>query len=160
MKETKARVDDALSATRAAMAEGVISGGGVPLLRARSVLAELEAKAEGDRAVGIRLVHDALSAPLTQIADNAGVDGAEVVTTVLASDNPNFGFNARTKDYVDMLEAGIIDPVKVTRNALQAAGSIAGLVLTTETLIADDPEHKEDSDGGMPDMGGMGGMGF
>ncbi len=160
MKETKARVDDALSATRAAMAEGVISGGGVPLLRARSVLAELEAKAEGDRAVGIRLVHDALSAPLTQIADNAGVDGAEVVTTVLASDNPNYGFNARTKDYVDMLEAGIIDPVKVTRNALQAAGSIAGLVLTTETLIADDPEHKEDSDGGMPDMGGMGGMGF
>ncbi|MCH2348861.1 MAG: hypothetical protein MK233_02930, partial [Candidatus Poseidoniales archaeon] len=101
---------------------------------------------------------DALSAPLTQIAENAGVDGAEVVTTVLASDDPNFGFNARTNDYVDMLEAGIIDPVKVTRNALQAAGSIAGLVLTTETLIADDPEHK-DSGGGMPDMGGMGGMG-
>ena len=158
MKETKARVDDALSATRAAMAEGVIAGGGVPLLRARSILTELEANAEGDRAVGIRLVHDALSAPLIQIAENAGVDGAEVVTTVLASDDPNFGFNARTNDYVDMLEAGIIDPVKVTRNALQAAGSIAGLVLTTETLIADDPEHK-DSDGGMPDMGGMGGMG-
>ena len=158
MKETKARVDDALSATRAAMAEGVIAGGGVPLLRARSILTELESNSEGDRAVGIRLVHDALSAPLIQIAENAGVDGAEVVTTVLASDDPNFGFNARTNDYVDMLEAGIIDPVKVTRNALQAAGSIAGLVLTTETLIADDPEHK-DSDGGMPDMGGMGGMG-
>ena len=163
VKETKARVDDALNATRAAMAEGVVAGGGVTLLRAREVLKDLAASSEGDRAIGINLVYDALAAPTRQISDNAGADGDEVISKILESDEENFGYNARTGEYVDMIESGILDPAKVTRNALESAGSIAGLVLTTETLIADDPELKEAAPA-MPDMGGgmggMGGMGF
>ena len=157
VKETKARVDDALNATRAAMAEGVVAGGGVTLLRARECLKELAGSAEGDRAIGINLVYDALSAPTWQISANAGADGDEVIGIILSSDDENYGYNARTGEYVDMVEAGILDPAKVTRNALQSAGSIAGMVLTTETLIADDPEQKKDPPA-MPDMGGgMGG---
>ena len=163
VKETKARVDDALNATRAAMAEGVVAGGGVTLLRAREVLKGLAESADGDRAIGINLVYDALAAPTRQISQNAGVDGDEVIKKILTEDNENHGYNARTGEYVDMVEAGILDPAKVTRNALESAGSIAGLVLTTETLIADDPDQKEDVPA-MPDMGGgmggMGGMGF
>ena len=163
VKETKARVDDALNATRAAMAEGVVAGGGVTLLRAREVLKDLAKSADGDRAIGINLVYDALAAPTWQISQNAGVDGDEVIKQILSNDDENFGFNARTGEYVEMVEAGILDPAKVTRNALESAGSIAGLVLTTETLIADDPDQKEDAPA-MPDMGGgmggMGGMGF
>jgi chaperonin GroEL len=163
VKETKARVDDALNATRAAMAEGVVAGGGVTLLRTREALKPLSDAADGDRAIGISLVYDALASPTWQISQNAGVDGDEVIKRILEEDNDNFGFNARTGEYVDMMEAGILDPAKVTRNALQSAGSIAGLVLTTETLIADDPDQKEDAPA-MPDMGGgmggMGGMGF
>ena len=163
VKETKARVDDALNATRAAMAEGVVAGGGVTLLRAREVLKDLAASSEGDRAIGINLVYDALAAPTRQISANAGADGDEVISKILESDEENFGYNARTGEYVDMIESGILDPAKVTRNALESAGSIAGLVLTTETLIADDPELKEAAPA-MPDMGGgmggMGGMGF
>ncbi|MAK25347.1 MAG: chaperonin GroEL [Acidimicrobiaceae bacterium] len=163
VKETKARVDDALNATRAAMAEGVVAGGGVTLLRAREVLKDLASSAEGDRAIGINLVYDALSAPTRQISQNAGANGDDVIKKILASDDDNHGYNARTGDYVDMVKEGILDPAKVTRNALESAGSIAGLVLTTETLIADDPEQKEAAPA-MPDMGGgmggMGGMGF
>ena len=163
VKETKARVDDALNATRAAMAEGVVAGGGVTLLRAREVLKDLAAASEGDRAIGINLVYDALAAPTRQISANAGADGDEVISKILENDEENFGYNARTGEYVDMIEHGILDPAKVTRNALESAGSIAGLVLTTETLIADDPELKEAAPA-MPDMGGgmggMGGMGF
>ena len=163
VKETKARVDDALNATRAAMAEGVVAGGGVTLLRAREVLKDLAASSEGDRAIGINLVYDALAAPTRQISANAGADGDEVISKILENDDENFGYNARSGDYVDMIESGILDPAKVTRNALESAGSIAGLVLTTETLIADDPELKEAAPA-MPDMGGgmggMGGMGF
>ena len=163
VKETKARVDDALNATRAAMAEGVVAGGGVTLLRAREILKDLAASSEGDRAIGINLVYDALAAPTRQISANAGADGDEVISKILESDEENFGYNARTGEYVDMIESGILDPAKVTRNALESAGSIAGLVLTTETLIADDPELKEAAPA-MPDMGGgmggMGGMGF
>ena len=163
VKETKARVDDALNATRAAMAEGVVAGGGVTLLRAREVLKDLAASSEGDRAIGINLVYDALAAPTRQISANAGADGDEVISKILENDEENFGYNARTGEYVDMIEHGILDPAKVTRNALESAGSIAGLVLTTETLIADDPELKEAAPA-MPDMGGgmggMGGMGF
>ena len=163
VKETKARVDDALNATRAAMAEGVVAGGGVTLLRAREVLKDLAASSEGDRAIGINLVYDALAAPTRQISANAGADGDEVISKILENDDENFGYNARSGEYVDMIESGILDPAKVTRNALESAGSIAGLVLTTETLIADDPEVKEAAPA-MPDMGGgmggMGGMGF
>ena len=159
VKETKARVDDALNATRAAMAEGVVAGGGVTLLRAREVLKDLAASSEGDRAIGINLVYDALAAPTRQISANAGADGDEVISKILENDDENFGYNARSGEYVDMIESGILDPAKVTRNALESAGSIAGLVLTTETLIADDPELKEAAPA-MPDMGGgMGGMG-
>ena len=157
MKEKKARVDDALNATRAAMAEGVVVGGGVALLRARSVLDELKLSSSGDRAIGVGAVYDALSAPLRQISENAGQEGSVVVNNILSNDSPSYGYNARTNEYVDMLQAGVIDPVKVTRNALQSAGSIGGLVLTTETLVADEP--KPDSGPEMPDMGGMGGMG-
>ena len=163
VKETKARVDDALNATRAAMAEGVVAGGGVTLLRAREVLKDLAASSEGDRAIGINLVYDALAAPTRQISANAGADGDKVISKILENDDENFGYNARSGEYVDMIESGILDPAKVTRNALESAGSIAGLVLTTETLIADDPELKEAAPA-MPDMGGgmggMGGMGF
>ena len=163
VKETKARVDDALNATRAAMAEGVVAGGGVTLLRAREVLKDLAASSEGDRAIGFNLVYDALAAPTRQISANAGADGDEVISKILENDDENFGYNARSGEYVDMIESGILDPAKVTRNALESAGSIAGLVLTTETLIADDPELKEAAPA-MPDMGGgmggMGGMGF
>ena len=163
VKETKARVDDALNATRAAMAEGVVAGGGVTLLRAREVLKDLAASSEGDRAIGINLVYDALAAPTRQISANAGADGDEVISKILENDDENFGYNARSGEYVDMIESGILDPAKVTRNALESAGSIAGLVLTTETLSADDPELKEAAPA-MPDMGGgmggMGGMGF
>ena len=163
VKETKARVDDALNATRAAMAEGVVAGGGVTLLRAREVLKGLAESADGDRAIGINLVYEALAAPTRQISANAGADGDDVISKILANDDENFGYNARTGEYVNMVETGILDPAKVTRNALESAGSIAGLVLTTETLIADDPEQKEAAPA-MPDMGGgmggMGGMGF
>ena len=163
VKETKARVDDALNATRAAMAEGVVAGGGVTLLRAREVLKDLAASSEGDRAIGINLVYDALAAPTRQISANAGADGDEVISKILENDDENYGYNARSGEYVDMIDSGILDPAKVTRNALESAGSIAGLVLTTETLIADDPELKEAAPA-MPDMGGgmggMGGMGF
>ena len=163
VKETKARVDDALNATRAAMAEGVVAGGGVTLLRAREVLKGLAESADGDRAIGINLVYDALAAPTRQISANAGADGDDVISKILANDDENYGYNARSGEYVNMVETGILDPAKVTRNALESAGSIAGLVLTTETLIADDPEQKEAAPA-MPDMGGgmggMGGMGF
>ncbi len=163
VKETKARVDDALNATRAAMAEGVVAGGGVTLLRARENLKELASSADGDRAIGINLVYDALAAPTRQISQNAGADGDKVIEEILSNEEEDFGYNARTGEYVNMVDSGILDPAKVTRNALESAGSIAGLVLTTETLIADDPEHKQDAPA-MPDMGGgmggMGGMGF
>ena len=163
VKETKARVDDALNATRAAMAEGVVAGGGVTLLRAREVLKGLAESADGDRAIGINLVYDALAAPTRQISANAGADGDDVISKILSNDDENYGYNARSGEYVNMVETGILDPAKVTRNALESAGSIAGLVLTTETLIADDPEQKEAAPA-MPDMGGgmggMGGMGF
>ena len=163
VKETKARVDDALNATRAAMAEGVVAGGGVTLLRAREALKELAESADGDRAIGINLVYDALASPTWQISANAGADGDDVISKILSNDDENYGYNARSGEYVNMVDSGILDPAKVTRNALESAGSIAGLVLTTETLIADDPDQKQDAPA-MPDMGGgmggMGGMGF
>ncbi|HIG33804.1 MAG TPA: chaperonin GroEL [Candidatus Poseidoniales archaeon] len=163
VKETKARVDDALNATRAAMAEGVVAGGGVTLLRAREVLTELAEAADGDRAIGINLVYEALAAPTRQISANAGADGDDVISNIISNDDENYGYNARSGEYVNMVESGILDPAKVTRNALESAGSIAGLVLTTEVLIADDPDQKVNAPS-MPDMGGgmggMGGMGF
>ncbi len=157
MKEKKGRVDDALNATRAAMAEGVVAGGGVALLRASESLEKLAGELSDEESVGVKIVRDALAIPSRQIADNAGEDGSVVVSKIREGKG-NFGFNARTNTYEDLMKAGVIDPVKVTRNAIQAAGSIAGLILTTETLICDIPEENSGMPA-MPDMGGMGGMG-
>ena len=158
VKERKDRVDDALNATRAAVQEGVIVGGGVALVQAGKSLSGLKG-ANGDQDAGIVIVRKALEAPLRQIADNAGVDGAVVAGKVRESSDVNFGFNAQTEEYGDMFKFGVIDPAKVTRTALEDAASIAGLLITTEAMIADKPEPKgAAAGGGMPDMGGMGGM--
>ncbi|MBZ2189704.1 chaperonin GroEL [Alcanivorax sp. JB21] len=153
MKEKKARVDDALHATRAAVEEGVVPGGGVALVRALTKIGQLRGDNE-DQNVGIALAIRALEAPLRQISSNAGAEASVVVQTVRQGEG-NFGFNAATGEYGDMLELGIIDPAKVTRSALQAAASVAGLMITTEAMVADKPEEK----GAAPDMSGMGGMG-
>jgi len=157
MKEKKSRVDDALHATRAAVEEGVVAGGGVALVRAMANIIGLKGDNE-DQNVGIALALRAMEAPLRQIVRNAGGE-ASVVLNEVKKGKGNFGYNAATGDYLDMIEAGIIDPTKVTRTALQAAASVAGLMITTEAMIADKPADSAASAGGMPDMGGMGGMG-
>src|SRR5437763_9518865 len=160
MKEKKARVEDALHATRAAVEEGIVAGGGVAYLRARACLKNLKAdEGDSDEAIGVQIVRRALEEPLRQIAGNAGQEGAVVVGKVREGD-ANFGFNAATEKYEDLVAAGVIDPAKVTRTALQNAASIAGLMLTTEAMIADVQDDK--GDGGMGGMGGggMGGMGM
>jgi chaperonin GroEL len=157
MKEKKARVEDALHSTRAAVEEGVVAGGGVALVRALAAINGLKGDNE-DQSVGIGIAQRAMTAPLRQIAANAGVEGSVVLDKV-AHLSGNQGYNAATGEYGDMLEFGIIDPAKVTRTALQAAASVAGLMITTEAMIADKPEDKPAAGGGgMPDMGGMGGM--
>jgi len=158
VKERKDRVDDALNATRAAVQEGVVVGGGVALMQGAKGLEGLKGE-NADQDAGISIVRHALEAPLRQIADNAGVDGAVVAGKVRESDDKNFGFNAQTEEYGDMFKFGVIDPAKVVRTALEDAGSIAGLLITTEAMIADKPEKAGAAGGGMPDMGGMGGMG-
>ncbi|MEJ2792315.1 chaperonin GroEL [Iodobacter sp. LRB] len=155
MKEKKARVEDALHATRAAVEEGIVAGGGVALLRARSSIIDLKG-ANVDQDAGIKIVLKAIEAPLRQIVQNAGDEPSVVVSKVLEGKG-NFGYNAGTGVYGDMVEMGVLDPAKVTRSALQHAASIAGLMLTTDCMIAELP--KEEGAGGMPDMGGMGGMG-
>jgi chaperonin GroEL len=157
VKERKDRVDDALNATRAAVQEGVIVGGGVALVQAGKALMSLKG-ANADQDAGIAIVRKALEAPLRQIAENAGVDGAVVAGKVRESNDKTFGFNAQTEEYGDMFKFGVIDPAKVVRTALEDAASIAGLLITTEAMVADKPE-KAGSGSGMPDMGGMGGMG-
>ena len=157
VKERKDRVDDALNATRAAVQEGVVVGGGVALVQAAKVLAGLEG-ANADQTNGINIVRRAIEAPLRQIAENAGVDGAVVAGKVRESTDLKFGFNAQTEEYGDMFKFGVIDPAKVVRTALEDAASVAGLLITTEAMVADKPQ-KDAPAGGMPDMGGMGGMG-
>ena len=154
MKEKKARVDDALHATRAAVEEGVVAGGGVALVRALSTVAAIETDNE-DQEVGVQLALRAMEAPMRQIATNAG-DEASVVVDKVKQGEGNYGYNAATGNYGDMLETGILDPAKVTRSALQAASSVAGLMITTEAMIADIPKEEAAA---MPDMGGRGGMG-
>jgi chaperonin GroEL len=158
VKERKDRVDDALNATRAAVQEGVVVGGGVALVQAAKRLVGKEG-ANPDQTAGISIVRRALEAPLRQIAQNAGVDGAVVAGKVRESDDVTFGFNAQTEEYGDMFKFGVIDPAKVVRTALEDAASIAGLLITTEAMVADKPEKPGAGGGGMPDMGGMGGMG-
>ena len=155
VKERKDRVEDALHATRAAVQEGVVVGGGVALVRASKKLQGLEG-ANSDQTAGIAIVRKALQAPLRQIAENAGVDGSVVAGKITDSEDPAFGFNAQTEEYGDMFKFGVIDPAKVVRTALQDAASVAGLLITTEAMIADKPEPKAAAGGGMP--GGMGGM--
>ena len=157
VKERKDRVDDALNATRAAVQEGVVVGGGVALMLAAKALSDVKGD-NSDQEAGVAIVRRALEAPLRQIAENAGVDGAVVAGKVRESDDVTFGFNAQTEEYGDMFKFGVIDPAKVVRTALEDAASIAGLLITTEAMIADKPEPKG-AGGGMPDMGGMGGMG-
>jgi len=157
MKEKKDRVDDALHATRAAVEEGILPGGGVALLRAASSIDQTALELEGDEALGAQIVRRAIEAPLRQLCQNAGVEGSLVVAEVLKAEGGN-GYNVATGEYVDLIAAGVVDPAKVTRTALQNAGSVAGLLLTTECMITDEPDEKGAA-AGMPDMGGMGGMG-
>ncbi len=156
VKERKDRVDDALNATRAAVEEGIVPGGGSALIFAIKALAALKPENE-DQNVGIKIIRRALQAPVRQIAENAGSDGAVVAGKLMESNDPNWGFNAQTGVYEDLVKSGVIDPTKVVRTALQDAASIAGLLITTEAMVAERPE--KNSGGGMPDMGGMGGMG-
>ncbi|HEX6982495.1 MAG TPA: chaperonin GroEL [Balneolaceae bacterium] len=168
MKEKKARVEDALHATRAAVEEGIVAGGGVALLRAQKVLEGLKGE-NSDQEVGFNIISRALEAPLRCIANNAGSEGSIVVQKVKEGKDA-FGYNARTEKYEDLIQAGVIDPTKVTRTALENAASVAGLMLTTEAIISEKPSEGDDEDGapgggmpggmggGMPGMGGMGGM--
>lgn len=153
LKERKLRIEDALNATRAAVEEGIVSGGGVALVNVYSAVAGLDV--EGDEKTGVNIVLRALEEPIRTIAANAGEEGSVIVDR-LKKEQPGIGFNAATGEWVNMIEAGIVDPAKVTRSALQHAASVAGLFLTTEAVIADKPEPEKP---GMPDMGGMGGMG-
>ncbi|NEY90731.1 chaperonin GroEL [Tabrizicola oligotrophica] len=158
VKERKDRVDDALNATRAAVQEGIVVGGGVALIQAGKVLEGMTG-ANPDQTNGINIVRRALEAPLRQIAQNAGVDGAVVAGKVRESNDKNFGFNAQTEEYGDMFKFGVIDPAKVTRTALEDAASVASLLITTEAMIADKPADKSaPAGGGMGGMGGMDGM--
>ena len=158
LKEKKHRIEDALSATRAAIEEGVVPGGGVALIRARSAVLDVVGTLEGDEATGAKSVHKALEAPGRLIADNAGLEGAVVVEQVERETGAN-GLNAATGEFEDLLKAGVIDPAKVTRAALQNAASIAGLLLTTEVIVADKPEPVDSGAAAAAAAAGMGGMG-
>jgi chaperonin GroEL len=164
MKEKKARVEDAMHATRAAVEEGIVPGGGVALVRAGKALEKFETSPDGDgdpdEQIGVNIVRRALEEPLRQIVQNAGKEGAVVVERVRAEKNENYGFNAQTETYEDLVKAGVIDPAKVTRTALQNAASIAGLMLTTEAMVAEFPEEDKGSPAMPGGMGGMSGMGM
>jgi chaperonin GroEL len=161
MKEKKHRIEDALAATKAAVEEGIVPGGGVALLRAMSALNNLDLK--GEEAIGLDILRRALEEPVRRIAMNAGMDGS-VVAEQVKSGNGGFGYNAATGEYEDLIEAGVIDPTKVVRSALENAASVSSMLLTTEAVVTDIP--KKDDEGGMPGMGGgmgmpgMGGMGM
>ncbi len=155
MKEKKARVEDALHATRAAVEEGIVPGGGVALVRAQAAIKDLKG-ANADQDVGVSIARRAMEEPLRQIVANAGDEPSVVFNKVVESEG-NMGYNAATGEYVDMMEAGILDPTKVTRSALQNAVSVAGLMITTEAMVAEEPQ--DESASAAPDMGGMGGMG-
>ncbi|MFI3251287.1 MAG: chaperonin GroEL [Eubacteriales bacterium] len=154
MKEKKLRIEDALNATRAAVEEGIVAGGGVAYINAIAAVEKLIATLEGDEKTGARIIAAALTAPMQQIAKNAGIEGAVVLSKVLDSGKVGYGFDAYKEDYCDMVPSGIVDPTKVTRSALQNASSVAAILLTTESLVADKPEPAAPAPA-MPDMGGM-----
>jgi chaperonin GroEL len=160
VKEKKDRVDDALNATRAAVEEGIVPGGGTALLRAKKAVEALTSD-NADIRAGIKIVLRAVEAPIRQIAENAGVEGSIVVGRILDNKgSETFGFNAQTEEFVDMLEAGIVDPAKVVRTAIQDAASVAGLLITTEAMVAEAPKKDAPAMPGGGGMGGMGGMDF
>ena len=154
MKEKKLRIEDALNATKAAVEEGIVSGGGVAYVNAISAVEALLASAEGDEKTGVRIIAKALEAPIRQIAANAGLDGSVILENVKKSGKTGYGFDAYKEEYCDMVSAGIVDPAKVTRSALENAASVASMVLTTESLVADKPEPPAPAPAA-PDMGGM-----
>jgi chaperonin GroEL len=156
VKEKRDRVEDAMNATRAAVEEGIVPGGGTALLRASKALDSIKPDND-DQRVGVEIIRKALQAPVRQIVENAGVEGSIVVGKLLESKDPNFGYNAQTNKYEDLVKSGVIDPVKVVRTALQDAASVAGLLITTEAMVAEKPAEKGAAPA-MPDMGGMGGM--
>jgi len=159
VKERKDRVDDAMHATRAAVEEGIVAGGGVALLYSIKALEKVKTTND-DQKVGVDIIRRALQAPVRQIAENAGVDGAVIAGKLLEGKGANWGYNAQTGEFTDLVKDGVIDPAKVVRCALQDAASVASLLITTEAMIADRPEKKAPPMGGAPDMGGMGGMDF
>jgi chaperonin GroEL len=158
VKERKDRVDDALHATRAAVEEGIVPGGGVALARASLILSKVKADND-DQRFGIDIIRKAILVPMRQIAENAGEDGAVISGKVLDKDDYGWGFDAQSGEFKDLVKAGIIDPTKVVRTALQDAASVAGLLVTTEAMVAERPEKKSPQGGGGGGMGGMGGMG-
>ena len=157
MKDKKLRIEDALNATKAAVEEGIVAGGGTAAINAMPAVKKVCEELEGDERTGARIVLKALEAPLRQIAQNAGLEGSVIIDKILSAGKPNYGFDAQKEQYCDMIEAGIVDPTKVTRSALENAASVASMVLTTESLVADEPEQPAAA-GAAPDMGGMGGM--
>ena len=157
MKEKKLRIEDALNATRAAVEEGIVPGGGTAFLNVIDDVAKLLDTVDGDEKTGVKIVVKALEAPVRQIAENAGFEPSVIVNNIQSSGKKGYGFNAYSEEYVDMMEAGIVDPTKVTRSALQNAASVASTVLTTEALVVSKPEPQAPA--GAPGMGGMGGMG-
>ncbi|MBU1325942.1 MAG: chaperonin GroEL, partial [Alphaproteobacteria bacterium] len=157
VKEKKDRVDDALNATRAAVEEGIVPGGGIALLKATKALEGLQGD-NADQTAGIAIIRRAIHAPIRQIVENAGVEGSIVVGKVLENSGATYGFNAQTEEYGDLVAMGVIDPAKVVRTALQDAASVAGILITTEAAVADAPKKNSGGTGGMPG-GGMGGMG-
>ncbi len=159
VKERKDRVDDAMHATRAAVEEGIVAGGGVALLYATDSLKKVKHDND-DEKVGIDIVRRAIQVPARLIAENAGMDGSVVIGRLLDKGNHSFGFDAQSNEYVDMIKSGIIDPTKVVRMALQSAASVAGLLVTTEAMVAEKPEKKSPPMGGHDHGGGMGGMDF
>ena len=155
MKEKKLRIEDALAATKAAVEEGIVAGGGVAMLNAAPAVQELLAEVEGDEKTGVQIVLKALEEPMRQIAANAGEEGSVIVENIRRNGTVGYGYNALTKEYGDMISFGIVDPTKVTRSALQNAASVAQMVLTTESLVADKKEPAAPAAPAAPDMGGM-----
>ena len=155
MKDKKLRIEDALNATKAAVEEGIVAGGGTAPINAIPAVKKLVETLDGDERTGAKIVLKALEAPLRQIAANAGLEGSVIIDKILAADKPNYGFDAQAETYGDMIEMGIVDPTKVTRSALENAASVASMVLTTECLVADEPEQPVAAAAAAPDMGGM-----